>query len=610
MPHDIFHLTSAGSVDDGKSTILARLLLDTGSVFDDQRSGIEASSADITTIANLLDGLESERKQGITIDVAHRFFDSKTRRYHVADSPGHEQYTKNMATAASNADALLLVVDARSGIKAQTISHLSIAGLLGIKQIIVAVNKMDLVRHSQKTFSQLHEDSKALLAQYELNTVHVIPVSGLTGINIVKRGRQMSWWRGPTILEALDGLDIPRSESSDAVCVVQDVRRIPGGGRRYFASAIRGELSHGMQLTVAGRSTTASLTMLAASGGEKALVSSPQEVTFELDKDIDLERGDVLYTGTRVDVSHYFEVSLVWLDAQAGLIGRVVEVRLGHTSTRATITRAWALDDTNLSQAGEIRRLPENSISRVTIELKDEVAFSAVTDIAELGRLVLVNVATGDTLAAGVVVRSLRRLDNIFPHEFTLHAGNFSWSTGVQAQVVWLTGLSGSGKSTIANAVSIELHRKNIPHAILDGDTLRRGLTKDLGFSESDRVENVRRTAEVAKLMADSGLVVLVSLISPYRIDRDNARNIVGKSRFLEVFVDTPLGECERRDSKGLYKKARSGLIPNFTGVNAPYEKPETPNLTLEFGQTEKQMRNSVLHLLKSSSNWAEQRSN
>jgi bifunctional enzyme CysN/CysC len=582
MPHDIFHITSAGSVDDGKSTILARLLLDTGSVFEDQLGGIDPSTVDATTIADLLDGLEGEREQGITIDVAHRFFDSDTRRYHIADSPGHEQYTRNMATAASHADALLLVVDARSGVKPQTIRHLRIAALLGLKHVIVAVNKMDLVRHSQKTFARHKHDIESLLAQYALDTHQVIPVSGLTGVNIVKRGRQMTWWEGPTILEALDDLPVPHPESGDTVCVVQDVRRIPGGGRRYFASAMRGEISQETPLTLAGSGKTATATMLAASGGEKKLVSSPQEVTLEIDTDIDLQRGDVLFSGSSVDVSDHLEVNLVWLNPDAGVLGRRVEVRLGHASTRATITRAWALDDTHQSKAGEIKSLPENSISRVTIELTDKVAFSAFTDIAELGRLVLVDMVTGDTLAAGVVLHSLRRSDTVIPHNFSLQASDFSSLTGVRGQVAWFTGLSGSGKSTIANAVSTELHRKKVPHAILDGDTLRKGLTKDLGFSESDRVENIRRTAEVAKLMADSGLIVLVSLISPYRADRENARNIIGDDRFLEVFVDTPLDECERRDPKGLYKKARAGNLPQFTGIDSPYEAPKAPDTRLD----------------------------
>ena len=330
MPQDIFHITSAGSVDDGKSTILARLLLDTGSVFEDQLGGIDPSTVSATTIADLLDGLDSEREQGITIDVAHRFFDSQTRRYHIADSPGHEQYTRNMATAASHADALLLVIDARTGVKPQTIRHLRIAALLGITHVIAAVNKMDLVRHSQKTFARHKHDLESLLAHYDLHTHQVIPVSGLTGVNIVKRGRQMTWWEGPTILEALDNLPVPRPESGDTVCVVQDVRRIPGGGRRYFASAIRGEIRQGMQLTTAGRGLTTSVRMLAASGKEQKIVSAPQETTLELAGDIDCQRGDVLYTGSPVEVSDHLEVNLVWLHPEAGVPGRRVEFRLGH----------------------------------------------------------------------------------------------------------------------------------------------------------------------------------------------------------------------------------------------------------------------------------------
>jgi bifunctional enzyme CysN/CysC len=582
MPHDIFHITSAGSVDDGKSTILARLLLDTGSVFEDQLGGIDPSTVDATTIADLLDGLESEREQGITIDVAHRFFDSDTRRYHIADSPGHEQYTRNMATAASHADALLLVVEAPSGVKPQTLTHLRIAALLGITHVIVAVNKMDLVRHSHKLFQKRVEEITSYLDRYPFTTTQVIPVSGLTGVNIVKRGKQMTWWQGPTLLETLDALRLPTTLSDHTVCVIQDVRRVPGGGRRYFASLLRGNISVGHTLTKAGSSSQVSVTSLAASGQEAESISAPQEVTIEVDRDIDLERGDVLASGVTIPTSDYVEARLVWLHEEPGHLGRRVEFRLGHASTRGSITRAWAIDSEDESKAGNITTIPENSITQVTIELAEPVAFMPFADTPELGRFVLVDSHSSHTLAAGTLLHSLRRADNVIAHDFTLTARDFESLTGVAGQVVWFTGLSGSGKSTLANEVSTLLHKQKIPHAILDGDTLRKGLTKDLGFSEADRIENIRRTAEVAKLMADSGLIVLVSLISPYRADRDNAKRIIGQERFIEVFVDTPLEVCERRDPKGLYKKARAGDLPHFTGISAPYEAPDSPDVVVD----------------------------
>jgi bifunctional enzyme CysN/CysC len=546
---------------------------------------------DATTIADLLDGLESEREQGITIDVAHRFFDSSTRRYHIADSPGHEQYTRNMATAASHADALLLVLEAPSGVKPQTLTHLRIAALLGIKHVIVAVNKMDLVRHSQKTFTARSEEISSPLNQHPFTTTQIIPVSGLTGVNIVKRGKHMTWWEGPTLLEALDSLTLPALATEHTVCVVQDVRRIPGGGRRYLGTLLRGDLSNGQHLTKAGASSDVSVTSVAASGDYRTRVSAPREVTLELDREIDLERGDVLAAGGDIGASDHFEARLVWLHPEPGHPGRRVEFRLGHSNTRGTITRAWALDDNHDSKAGEIGNLPENSISQVNIELAQSVAFAAFADLPELGRFALIDSTSGETLAAGILLHALRRAENIVAHDFSLHTKDFEALTGVQGRVAWFTGLSGSGKSTLANEVSEGLHELKVPHAILDGDTLRKGLTKDLGFSEADRIENIRRTAEVAKLMADSGLIVLVSLISPYRSDRENAASIIGTHRFIEVFVDTPLAICEQRDPKGLYKKARAGELPHFTGVSAPYEKPEAPDILIDGEQPLKASR-------------------
>jgi bifunctional enzyme CysN/CysC len=601
MPQDIFHITSAGSVDDGKSTILARLLLDTGSVFEDQLGGIDPSTVDATTIADLLDGLESEREQGITIDVAHRFFDSDTRRYHIADSPGHEQYTRNMATAASHADALLLVLEAPSGVKPQTLRHMKIAALLGIRHVVVAINKMDLVRHSQKTFAKREAEILTHLSQHEFTTSAVIPVSGLTGVNIVKRGRQMAWWTGPTLLQALDGLNLDTPSQGDPVCVIQDVRRIPGGGRRYLASLISGEISTRTSLVKAGHHVSVAVTALHGSGSEALDISAPTEISLELDGDIDLERGDVLASAGRISLTDHLEGNLVWLNSQPGHPGRRVEFRLGHASVKATVTRAWSLNDSLSEKSGEIGDIPENSITRVTIELSQSVAFTPFSDLAELGRFVLVDYLTGDTLAAGTIIHGLRRSENIIPHDFTLDTKDFEELTGVKGRVAWFTGLSGSGKSTIANEVSQELRRMKIPHGILDGDTLRKGLTKDLGFSEADRIENIRRTAEVAKLMADSGLFVLVSLISPYLADRENAKAIVGPERFIEVFVDTPLEVCESRDPKGLYQKARAGHLPQFTGIDAPYEKSETPDVTLDGQANLKALAKSVLAVLQAS---------
>jgi bifunctional enzyme CysN/CysC len=585
MPQEIFHITSAGSVDDGKSTILARLLLDTGSVFEDQLAGVNPREVDATTLADLLDGLESERAQGITIDVAHRFFDSETRRYHIADSPGHEQYTRNMATAASHADALLLVVDARIGIKPQTIKHVAIARKLGIDKVIVAINKMDLVDYKKGVFQTIHRDLTASPYLAGLASLQIIPVSGLLGDMVVRRTRKMTWFEGPTLLEALDALSLTRKQSSDAIFSIQLVQRLPGGGRRYLGSLLQGGLSQGMELRSPRYGNRRFVVdELIESGHYVENATGPAEIALAISSEVDLERGDVLTNSSDLAYTDQFEADLVWLDDTKGVAGRTVIIRLGHASVKASITRIFGVGENN-QKLGQQDHIDSNDVVRVNLETHEKLAMAPLHQIPALGRLILVNPDTGNTLAAGVVNHTLRRGDNIVEHDFSVTPMLRGQLTGVQGRVVWFTGLSGSGKSTLANAVSLELEARKIPHSNLDGDALRRGLNKDLGFSEADRVENIRRTAEVAKLMADSGLVVLVSLISPYRADREASRAIIGHERFVEVFLDTPLEICEQRDPKGLYGKARRGLIPNFTGIGAPYEIPESPSLVVKPSQ-------------------------
>lgn len=584
MPADVFNITSAGSVDDGKSTILARLLLDTGSIFDDQLGRIDASQVSATTIADLLDGLESEREQGITIDVAHRFFDSETRRYHIADSPGHEQYTRNMATAASHADALLLVVDARAGIKPQTTRHLSIAHRLGIRDVIVAVNKMDLVDNSRRVFDRRCEELIDAFAHKREMSWSAIPVSGLSGANIVRRGRVMTWWKGPTLLEQLDALIPARKVSGETVFSVQYVQRIPGGGRRYLGSLVSGALTQGQILANTAYPNGVTVKNIAQGGQENKQVTAPAEVSVTFAEDCDIDRGDVLSTSNAVLYSDLLEVSLVWLSDTIGLSGRTLEVRLGHKVTRATITRLWAEHPETGEKDGETHELHPNSFSIANLDCSEKIHFAPFSELPELGRLLLVDPSTGNTLAAGLVSHGLRRADNVIPHEFAVTSKDRERLTGTQGRVLWFTGLSGSGKSTIANELSKYLAREGVLHVILDGDSLRKGINRDLGFSEADRVENIRRTAEVAKLFADAGMVCLVSLISPFRADREQAKEIIGSDRFIEVFLDVPLEICEERDPKGLYEKARRGVIPNFTGISAPYEEPEHPDVRLPHG--------------------------
>lgn len=580
MAGDIFHLTSAGSVDDGKSTILARLLLDTGSVFEDQLGGINPRSVDATTIADLLDGLDSEREQGITIDVAHRFFDSNTRRYHLADSPGHEQYTKNMATAASHADGMLLVVDARVGVKPQTVTHLGIARMFGIKQFVVAVNKMDLVGFKKNTFHKLKESIEDLFAGTDVTFV-TLPVSGLTGDNIARESRRMSWWAGGTVLSTLDDFrsNVPTTDTS--AFSVQHVQRIAGGGRRYLGSLVSGQFHVGDVVTSPRYGhKTFKIVELANSGRTVQGASAPAETALRIDTEIDLERGDTLAVGDAVLSTSQFEADLVWFDDEPGFAGRSYILRLGHATTKSTMTRIFEIDASDY-KLGATNQVTVNSRVRANFDTHTVVSMARFEEVPELGRFVLVDPDSGRTVAAGIINHTLRRADNLVEHEFAVPISRRSMLTGREGRVLWFTGLSGSGKSTLSDACSVSLTDLGVAHAVLDGDSLRLSLNRDLGFTEEDRIENIRRTSEVARMMADSGLVVLVSLISPYLADRELARTVIGDERFVEVFVDTPLEVCEARDEKGLYKKARAGLIPNFTGVGAPYEQPVNASLRI-----------------------------
>jgi len=581
MPQDVFRITTAGSVDDGKSTLIARLLLDTHSIPEDQLDATLGANADPSTIADLLDGLESEKEQGITIDVAHRYFDSDTRRYHLSDSPGHEQYTRNMATASAAADAVVLVIDSSAGIKPQTIRHLDIAHRLGIKQFLVVANKIDLVGYSRKTFEALREDVTALFKPYDTASWDLIPASGTLGDGVVRAGRNMRWYQGPTLLQALDALEPVVTEDAAPTLSLQLVQRQGPRKRRYFASVLSGSVSEGDSLTVIPGNTPATITDLHTQGRPSSQARVGDQVSFEVSEDRDIERGSLLSTASNITMSHEWNANLIWLESPSGITGRPYLLRCANQQTRVTITKAH-LEDASHNKMGETHLLETNNSYQATLSAQSDIAMAPFEIFPALGRFVLINPETGQTAAVGTVNYSLRRSENIHPHSFAVSRGDREGLMGGKGQVLWFTGLSGSGKSTIADQLSQRLQELGRMHTILDGDSLRTGLTKDLGFTEADRVENIRRTAEVAKLMAEAGLVVLVCLISPYRQDRNNARDIIGADRFSEIHVATDLAVCEDRDPKGLYAKARSGAIPNFTGINAPYEEPLEPALVLD----------------------------
>ena len=571
MPNEIFKITSAGSVDDGKSTILARLLLDTGSIYDDQYN----KNFDPNKIADLLDGLESEIEQGITIDVAHRFFDSETRRYQIADSPGHEQYTRNMATACAGSDALLLVVDATAGLKPQTKLHLEIAFRLGIRDVIFAINKIDLVGFSKKTFGQIDKSISALLKEREtifgpINH-QLIPLSGLKGQNVVRPSSKLSWFNGPTLMEALDGIERRLSSTQSAKLTVQYVQRIPGGGRRYLGSLRDGALEVGQALFVKGQQVE--VASLLDSGVECKRAESGASISVTLKQELDITVGDLI-SAEKLQTHDQFEADLIWLSTEKGVKGRKYILKTASSMASASITKISRIDLITNKKDAQSPSILTNEIQRCNLALTGALPLQTFNIHPELGRFVLVEPQSGQTVAVGTINFALNRSENLTEHEFEVTPAHHAQLTGVKGKVFWFTGLSGSGKSTLANQLSQDLQKQGVPHFVLDGDNLRLGINKDLGFTEEDRSENIRRTAEIAALMADAGLIAMVALISPFRSDRKMAREIIGTERFHEIYVATPLEICEERDPKGLYKKARDGQLKNFTGITAPYEPP------------------------------------
>ena len=581
MPREIFRFTSAGAVDDGKSTLLARLLLDTDNIFRDQIP----ANLDVSRIADLMDGLESEREQGITIDVARRFFDTDSRRYQVADSPGHQQYTRNMATACADSDAVMIVVDAISGPREQTRRHLEISLLLGIRDFIFAVTKLDALNYKQSSYEQVSAELLKIVseleAQYHGISTTVIPVSGARGDNVVRPSKRTKWYSGPTLLAALEAIPVRTQPEASTSLAVQLIQRLPAGGRRYLGTVLGGELKQGDELWVG--SSSARISNLLVHGQKATSAPSGTPVAVELNSEFDIQRGGILASAP-LESSTQFDVSLIWLANTSGQTGRRFSFKAGPVTSKAVITQLSNLDRTSSAKVGQSKTIETNEIKRSVLTLAEPLPLQPFEKSARLGRFVMIDPASGETVAVGIVNFALRRATNVKRHDFTMSPEMHSELTGTTGKVIWFTGLPSSGKSTAANAMSMELYRRGTPHFILDGDNLRLGINSDLGFTEADRTENIRRVAEVAKLMADAGLIVLVALVSPLRVDRELAGDIVGQARFREVHVATSLEICQQRDPKGLYKRAKDGKIPNFTGVSAPYEPPENPWVRLEEG--------------------------
>ncbi len=588
---DLLRFITCGSVDDGKSTLIGRLLWESQQVFDDQLTALQVDSKRHGTqgqdidFALLVDGLAAEREQGITIDVAYRFFATPRRKFIVADTPGHEQYTRNMVTGASTADVAVLLIDARQGVLTQTRRHAYLVSLVGIQQVILAVNKMDLVGYSKDVFDAIVGDFNVLAQPLGFKGITPIPLSALKGDNITERSGLTPWYQGPTLMGSLETLQVDKHTQKKAVFPVQWVNRPNASFRGFSGTLAAGQLTVGDPLRITASGQTATLSRIVTTDGDIDAAQTGDAVTLVLDREVDASRGDVIALAEQpLEMTDQFEATLVWLQDEPGHIGRAYELKLANQWASASLTSLKYRVDVNTRAHASCKRLALNDIAVANLALSKPLVFAPYEENHTLGGFILVDKFTHATVAAGMIRHNLRRAQNVHRQALSISREDRERLNGHPSKVIWFTGLSGSGKSTIANALEKELHAQGRRTYILDGDNIRQGLNKDLGFTDADRVENIRRVAEVAKLMMDAGLIVMTAFISPFRAEREMARDLIGAEHFLEVFVDTPLEVCEQRDPKGLYKKARLGLLPNLTGINSPYEPPRTPDYTLSHG--------------------------
>ena len=589
---DLLRFITCGSVDDGKSTLIGRMLYEAQLIFEDQVTALQTDSKKMGTqggdidFALLVDGLAAEREQGITIDVAYRFFNTDKRKFIVADTPGHEQYTRNMVTGASTADVAIILVDASQGILTQTRRHSFIASLLGIEHVVLAVNKMDLMDYASAPFEAICDEYEALRTHFAFKSVTPIPMSALKGDNVIERSGQMSWYQGPTLLGFLETVDIrARLTQHGFRLPVQWVNRPNADFRGFSGTVVAGSIRPGdaIRALPSGQLATVERVVLFDQDLDQALTD--QAVTLTLDTEIDLSRGDLIVSAdSPCEVSDQFEAELVWMDQDPGYIGRSYRLQLGTSQVNASLSSIKFKYDVNTFEHLTGRSLALNEIANVQITLDTAIPFEAYADCPALGAFVLIDRYSNATVAAGMIRFALRRASNVHRQALSIDRPAREKLAGHRGRVVWLTGLSGAGKSTIASAAEQLLHDQGLRTYILDGDNVRHGLSKDLGFTVADRVENIRRIAEVAKLMVDAGIIVLTAFISPFRAERDMAKSLFTPEDFLEIFVDTPLAVAEARDPKGLYKKARRGELPNFTGIDSDYEPPLQPDLRLNTG--------------------------
>ena len=590
---DLLRFITCGSVDDGKSTLIGRMLYESQMIFDDQVASLKKDSQKHGTqgeeidFALLVDGLSAEREQGITIDVAYRFFSSSKRKFIVADTPGHEQYTRNMATGASTADLAILLVDARHGVVTQTKRHSFIVSLLGIKNVILAINKMDLVNYDQKTFQQIDQHYRDFTKNLNFKHIQSIPISALKGDNVYEKSKMMKWYSQQTLFSYLETVQVTSTKSSKFILPVQRVNRPNLDFRGYAVTIASGSIKVGEEIRTVPSNQKAKVKEIFI--GDKSIKSSTnkQSITLTLNKEIDISRGDIICKkDSIVESADQFNINMIWMSEENCFPGRSYIAKIHNSSAAIKILDIKKIYNVNTLEHSPGKQLDLNDVAEVTVSLGKNIPFMTYQENKNMGSMILIDPLSNQTIGVGMINFALRRAQNIHLQSLSITKELREKMNGHKGQVLWLTGLSGSGKSTIANALEKELYAEGKKTYVLDGDNIRHGLNKDLGFNDKDRVENIRRVAEVAKLMCDAGLIVITAFISPFRTERDMARSLFQSGEFKEIFISTPLNIAEQRDPKGLYKKARKGEIPNFTGINSPYEKPLNPELSLDTSKT------------------------
>jgi bifunctional enzyme CysN/CysC len=604
---DLLRFITCGSVDDGKSTLIGRLLHDSKLIFEDQLTTLAKDSARHGTtgedldFALLVDGLEAEREQGITIDVAYRFFSTAKRSFIVADTPGHEQFTRNMATGASGADLAIILIDARKGVLVQTRRHSLLCSLLGIRHVLVAVNKIDLIGFQQDVFGKIVADYTAFAAELGFASVTSIPISARFGDNVTTVSSNTPWYRGPSLLQYLEAIDIESENLAKPFRFpVQWVNRPNQDFRGYAGTVGSGQVRVGAPVVEATSGRTSKIAKIVTYDGDVSSAEAGDAVTITLEDELDIVRGDVLVSPkARPEVSDQFAAHVIWMSDEPLVPGRSYLSRIGTKSTPVTVTTIKYKIDVNTRKHLAATKLELNDIAVCNLSTGFPVAFDPYDQNRRTGAFIIIDRFTNHTVGAGMITFGLRRGTNIHWQPLLIGKAQRAALNKQKPAIIWFTGLSGAGKSTVASLIEQRLHARGHHTMVLDGDNVRHGLNRDLGFTEADRVENIRRVGEVAKLMVESGLIVLCSFISPYRAERDMVRSLVESGEFIEVFVDTPIADCIQRDPKGLYAKAQAGQLKNFTGVDAPYEPPENPEIHLHtIGHTPEQLTDVVLQAL------------